>query len=124
MLRRSLLSAAASCMAMPALSRLAAAATTDRQILHVLDRLAFGPTRTDFDHIKTIGIEHYIAEQLAPAALAESSELAARLARFETLRLDPIELFVRYGPQRPSGAIKPSPEEIKARRDAARIIVR
>src|SRR5260221_1843552 len=106
MLRRSLLSAAASCMALPALSRLAAAApVADRQILHVLDRLAFGPTPTDFDHIKAIGIERYIAEQLAPDALAEPPELAARLARLETLRLDPIEVFVRYGPQRSAGAI-------------------
>lgn len=125
MLRRSLLSVAASCVALPALSRLAGAApAADRQILHVLDRLAFGATHADFDHIKAIGIESYIDEQLAPDALKESPELAARLGQLETLRLDPIELFLRYGPRLPGGAARPSPEEIKARRDAARIILR
>ena len=126
MLRRSLLSGAAAFLAIHALPRPAAAAApaADRQILHVLDRLGFGPTPADFGHVKAVGIERYIAEQLAPEAIAEPPELAARLAGFETLRLDPIELFVRYGPRLPGGGVKPSPEEIKARRQAARIIVR
>src|ERR1043166_5218820 len=102
MLPPSLLFIGVSCIALPRLSRVGAAApAADRQILHVLDRLAFGATPTDFDHIRTNGIEGYIADQLAPDALAESPELAARLTQFETLRLDPIELFVRYGPQAP-----------------------
>src|SRR6266851_5153722 len=126
MLRRSLLSAAAACASSLALPRFSGAAEPpgDRQILHVLDRLAFGPTREDFRHVKRVGIERYIAEQLDPKALSEPPELAARLAGFETLRLDPIELFVRYGPPRPADGAKPSPDEIKARREAARIIVR
>src|SRR5439155_25232939 len=97
MLRRSLLTTAAVFLSLPALPRLAnAAAPADRQILHVLDRLAFGPTREDFARVKRTGVERYIAEQLDPKALAEPPELAARLAGLETLRLDPIELFVRY----------------------------
>src|SRR5437868_4882337 len=123
MLRRSLLTTAAAFLTLPALPRLANAAA-DRQILHVLDRIAFGPTREDFARVKRIGVERYIAEQLDPKALAEPPELAARLAGLETLRLDPIELFVRYGPPRPGDGAKPSPDDIKARREAARIIVR
>ena len=126
MLRRSLLSTAAACLALPALPRLsdAAAPAGDRQVLHVLDRLAFGPSQADFRHATSVGIERYIAEQLDPEAIAEPPELAGRLAAFETLSLDPIQLFVRYGPPRPGDGVKPSPDEIKARRDAARIIVR
>src|SRR6266581_582482 len=124
MLRRSLLTAAAAFLSLPALPRSSeAASAADRQVLHVLDRLAFGPTREDFRHVKAIGIERYIAEQLDPEALAEPPELAARLAGLETLRLDPIDLFVRYGPLRPADGVKPSPDDIKARREAARIIV-
>ncbi len=129
MLRRSLLSAAAAFLATPALPRLAKAADRDgapdgdRQILHVLDRLAFGATAEDFRHAKAIGIERYIAEQFAPEALAEPPALTEILAGFETLRLDPIELFVRYGPLRPIRGVKASPEEQKARRVASRIIV-
>ena len=125
MLRRSLLTTAAAVLSLPAQPRLAgAAAPADRQILHVLDRIAFGPTREDFGHVKNIGVERYIAEQLDPKAIPEPPELAARLAGLETLRLDPIELFIRYGPPRPAGEAKPSPEEVKARREAARIILR
>src|SRR6266568_2968136 len=126
MLRRSLLSAAAACASALALPRLSEAAVPpgDRHILHVLNRLAFGPTREDFGHVKRIGIEAYITEQLDPRALAEPPELAARLAGLETLRLDPIELFVRYGPPRPADGAKPSPDDVKARREAARVIVR
>jgi len=32
----------------------------------VLDRLAFVPTREDFRHVKRVGVERYIAEQLDP----------------------------------------------------------
>jgi hypothetical protein len=125
MLRRSLLTTAAACLSLPALPRLASAASpaADRQVLHVLDRLAFGPSAVDVRRVTAIGAERYITEQLDPSALAEPPELAARLAGFETLRLDPIQLFVQYGPRLPGGGVKPSPEEIKARREAARIIV-
>src|SRR5216683_7449996 len=125
MLRRSLLTTTAAFLSLPALPRLTNAAPAgDRQVLHVLDRLAFGPTAEDFGHVKKVGIERYIAEQLDPKALAEPPELAARLAGLETLRLDPIDLFVRYGPPRPDAGVKPSPDEVKVRREAARIIVR
>src|SRR5579862_8678716 len=118
MLRRSLLATAGAFLSLPAVARLSAAAEPpgDRQILHVLDRLAFGPTREDLAHVRSVGIEHYIAEQLNPEALPEPPELAARLVELETLRLDPIELFVRYGPPLPGGGMKPSPDEAKARR--------
>src|SRR5712664_3908759 len=107
MLRRSLLATAAAFLSLPALPRPANTAVPgDRQILHVLDRIAFGPTREDFARVKRIGVEGYVAEQLDPKALAEPPELAARLAGLETLRLDPIELFTRYGPLRPADGAK------------------
>jgi uncharacterized protein (DUF1800 family) len=126
MLRRSLLSAALSCLALPALPRLGRTAEpeSNRQVLHVLDRLGFGPSPADVRHVAAIGVERYIAEQLDPQAIPEPDALAERLAGFETLRLDPIQLFVQYGPRLPGGDPKPSPEENKARRQAAQIIVR
>src|SRR5216684_817158 len=125
MLRRSLLTAAAACASSLALPRSSEAAPAgDRQVLHILDRLAFGPTPADFRYVKAVGIERYIAEQLDPNSLADPPELAALLAGLETLRLDPIELFIRYGPLRPADGVKPSPDDIKARREAARVIVR
>src|SRR5437764_6579730 len=64
----------------------AAERSSDRQILHVLDRLAFGPTAADVRHVKAIGIDRYIAEQLDPASIPEPSELTERLASLDTLK--------------------------------------
>jgi uncharacterized protein (DUF1800 family) len=126
MLRRSFLSGTVAFLSTPALPRPAdaIAPSGDRQVMHILDRLAFGPTQADFRDVAVHGIARYIAEQLDPQAIPELLELTERLAGLETLRLDPIQLIVQYGPPRPAGTARPSPEEIKARRDAARVILR
>src|SRR5258708_31928096 len=71
---------------------------SDRQVLHVLDRLAFGPTAADVRHVKAIGINRYLAEQLDPDSIPEPPELARRLAALETRRPDPGEPFGEYAP--------------------------
>src|SRR5207248_9854708 len=58
----------------------AAERSSGRQILHILDRLAFGPSAADVKHIKALGIDRYIAEQLDPASIPEQSALTDRLA--------------------------------------------
>ena len=97
----------------------------DRQIVHVLNRIGFGPTLADFEHVKQIGIDRYIEEQLNPGTIPEPSALSERLRALDTLRLDPAQLFAQDGPLLPAmnGGIKPTPEEAKARRERARIIV-
>ena len=101
----------------------AAERPSDRLVLHVLDRLAFGPTAADVEHVKAIGIDRYIAEQLDPDSIPEMPELAARLGGLETLKLDPVQLFAEYGPLRAAGDMKPSPDDQKARRQHARLIL-
>jgi len=103
----------------------AAEPASERQIIDVLNRLGFGPTAADVEHVKAIGIDRYIDEQLNPDAIAEPPELTRRLAALDTLRLDPARLFAEYGPVLPAmnGGVKPTPEEAKARRERARIIV-
>jgi uncharacterized protein (DUF1800 family) len=103
----------------------AAASDSDAPIIHVLNRLAFGPTAADVAHVRAIGIDRYIDEQLHPQTLTDPAELTRRLAGLDTLRLSPVELFREYGPILPimNGGVKPSPEEQKARRQRARIIV-
>jgi len=80
----------------PVLAR--ADAVSDRQIIDVLNRIALGPTRRDVDHVRRIGIDRYIAEQLDPASLPEPAALTQRLASLDTLKLDPSKLFAEYGP--------------------------
>ena len=98
----------------------------DQQILHVLNRTAFGPSAEDAARVKQVGIERYIDEQLHPESIAENPALTARLAALDTLRLNPAQLFLEYGPIPPAayGGVKPSTEENEARRRRANLILR
>ncbi len=102
----------------------ASAVDSDRQVLHVLNRLAFGPTLDDFNYVKTIGVERYIAEQLDPAAIDEPIELRYRLAQLPTLDLHAEELRELYGPLRPVLGLKPSLDEIREQQGRARLVGR
>lgn len=101
----------------------AASSADDRQILQILNRLTLGPTAADVAHVKAIGIDRYIAEQLDPEAIPEPALLKQQLAKLDTLQLNPVQLFDQHGPLPKVGGVKPTPEEQKARRQAARIIV-
>ena len=59
----------------------------DAEILHVLNRLTYGPRPGDVERVKAIGLEKWIDEQLAPARIDDST-LERKLARLETLTLD------------------------------------
>jgi uncharacterized protein (DUF1800 family) len=96
---------------------------SDRQVLHILNRLGFGPTAAEVQHVKQIGIDRHIAEQLDPQSIPEPAELTEKLAALETLKLDPVQLFAEYGPLRPKDGVKPSREEQKARRQRAHLIL-
>jgi uncharacterized protein (DUF1800 family) len=113
-------------MALGASGPALAGSPSDTQIVHVLNRIAFGPTQEDVARVKQLGIERYIDEQLHPERIADPPQLAERLAALDTLKLDPAQLFAQYGPILPAmnGGVKPTPEEAKARRQRAQIIVR
>jgi uncharacterized protein (DUF1800 family) len=96
----------------------------DRQIIHVLNRLAFGPTLEEFHQVKAIGVERYIAQQLDPQSIPEPIDLRWRLAQLDTLRLNPVQLRQIYGPLRALRGFKPNPELEKAQRERVRIILR
>jgi uncharacterized protein (DUF1800 family) len=100
------------------------AADSDQLVLHVLNRLAFGPSLDDFNYVKAIGVERYIAEQLDPAAIKEPFELRYRLAQLPTLGLDAPELRDLYGPLGGLLGRKPSLEEDRAQQARARLVVR
>ena len=116
---------AALCVAALAVPAPAPADTADSQIVHLLNRIAFGPSAADLAHVRAIGIERYIDEQLHPERITDPPALDARLAALDTLRLDPAQLFAQYGPifADMNGGVKPTPEEIKARRQRANVIV-
>ncbi len=102
----------------------ASAANSDQLVLHVLNRLAFGPTAEDFAYVKIIGVERYITEQLDPANIPEPFELRLRLAGLNSLGLGAAQLRQFYGPLRTVNGIKPSSEEIKAQQQRANLAER
>ena len=69
------------------------------RILHVLNRLAFGPRPGDFERVSAMGPERYVQEQLHPESIAIPSDLTERVNELHTLHMTPIALFIEY--QRP-----------------------
>jgi uncharacterized protein (DUF1800 family) len=77
--------------------RIAADVRTDEQaIVHVLNRLGFGPRPGDVEAIRSIGLERYIEEQLHPERIDDSS-MGQRLERLETVGMSARELVQTYG---------------------------
>lgn len=59
-------------------------APEDKTIVHVLNRLGFGPAPGDVERVRRIGLPAYIEQQLDPARIADHS-MVARLAPLTTL---------------------------------------
>src|SRR5205807_5428806 len=64
----------------------AAPPATDQAIVHVLNRIAFGPRPGDVDRVRAIGVEKYVDEQLRPDRVADNG-MDARLAGLETVHM-------------------------------------
>jgi uncharacterized protein (DUF1800 family) len=67
----------------------------DRAIVHVLNRLGFGPAPGDVERVRRIGLEAYIDQQLQPSRVADEA-VAARLAGFETLAMSSRQIAQDY----------------------------
>ena len=71
--------------------------TDDQRILHAINRLTFGPTPGAIAHVREIGIDRFINEQLQPETI-DDSDLAKRLEVVPTQRLASAELYQFYPP--------------------------
>jgi len=67
----------------------------DKTILHVLNRIGFGPRPGDLERVRTIGLEKYIDQQLHPENIPDR-DLNARLARLSTLTMSSRQLAEDY----------------------------
>src|SRR5579864_8471092 len=70
--------------------------TKDEQILHVLDRLTYGPRPGDVEAVKKMGLKKWIDLQLHPEKIAENPALEAKLAPLETLRMTQGDTEAKY----------------------------
>ncbi len=64
-------------------------------VLHVLNRVGFGPTAASIEHVKRTGVQSYIDAQLHPERLPDSA-MAARLSAFTTLAKSSRDLAAEY----------------------------
>jgi len=62
----------------------AAPLAPEQQVVHVLNRLAFGPRPGDVERVRRIGVQQYIDEQLHPETIPLPAGLSARLDALET----------------------------------------
>ncbi len=73
----------------------AAPRTDETTILHVLNRVAFGPRPGDIEKIRASGVQAYIDQQLEPERIGDPL-VSARLAELRTLAMSSEELADQY----------------------------
>jgi uncharacterized protein (DUF1800 family) len=66
-----------------------------RTILHVLNRVGYGPTAAAIEQVKRVGVQGYIDAQLRPERLPDTA-MAERLSGFTTLSKSSRELAADY----------------------------
>jgi uncharacterized protein (DUF1800 family) len=71
-------------------------ASGDAKILHIINRLSFGPRPGDIETVKSKGIEAYIQTQLKPDSIAQPPSLTQKLASLETLNMSPVQILAQY----------------------------
>jgi hypothetical protein len=67
----------------------------DKTIVHVLNRIGFGPTVEDVERIRQSGLAGYIDRQLQPDKISDAG-MTARLSGFTTLQKSSAELAQTY----------------------------
>jgi hypothetical protein len=97
-----------------------AATPSNPKVLHVLNRLSFGPQPGDIERTTNLGVERYIQQQLNPNNIPESQRLKTQLAQLETLDLNALTLLAQIKLPRVGQGQKPMPEQRKAYRQEMR----
>jgi uncharacterized protein (DUF1800 family) len=69
--------------------------TEDQRIVHLLNRIGFGPRPGDVERVKKIGIDKFIDQQLHPERLDDSAT-QARLKNLDSLDMSIAEIYEKY----------------------------
>jgi len=73
----------------------AALPNDDKTIVHVLNRIGFGPRSGDIEKVRAIGLQSYIDQQLHPERLSDAA-MAERLAGLTTLQMSSREIAQQF----------------------------
>jgi uncharacterized protein (DUF1800 family) len=71
------------------------APSPDEEIVHVLNRLAFGPRAGDIERVRALGVKAYIEQQLRPDRIPDN-EAVERLAGLRTLGMTSRDIAAQY----------------------------
>ena len=100
----------------------------NKQIVHALDRLTFGPRPGDVERVRKMGVKKWIDQQLHPDRIPESTYLEARLQPLESLRMTPLQAVQHYPPPQLIKAIaegrQPMPDDPLLRASVERLVAR
>jgi uncharacterized protein (DUF1800 family) len=69
--------------------------TAEPKIIHLLNRIGYGPRPGDIERVKRIGLEQYLDQQVHPETIDDAAT-EARLAGLESLRMTIAELAEKY----------------------------
>ena len=89
--------------------------TADPKLLHVLNRLSFGPRPGDIKRLQSTGIDAYIQSQLQPETIPYPAELRRNLAKLDTLEMSPVELLKKPTLDRQARPMSPQEASRNAR---------
>jgi uncharacterized protein (DUF1800 family) len=81
---------------------------TDKQVVHVLNRLTFGPRPGDLDQVRRLGVDRWIDLQLHPDRITEDAILETKLTTLKTLQLPMWQLLEKYPATPAALMVKPS----------------
>src|SRR5262249_13659992 len=74
-----------------AVASAAAPPADDQAIVHMLNRIGYGPRPGDVERVRAAGLERYLDDQLRPDRVPDRA-MAARLARLTTVRMNNPEI--------------------------------
>lgn len=80
----------------------------DQRIAHVLSRLTYGARPGDFERVKQMGVDAFIAQQLDPDSF-DAGAVTARLKRLPTLGMATPVIIEQYTPPKPVAVPSPLP---------------
>jgi uncharacterized protein (DUF1800 family) len=109
-----------------------------QQILHVLNRLGYGPRPGDVEKVRAMGLRKYIDQQLNPAGIDDAAA-EEKLKRFEVFGMTTAQIFAKYpnpavllqavegqrrNAQAPQGPVEMSDAERRSRQQKIRELYR